>query len=292
LTTSSEREPAARETRIRLRDVSVCYRLAKQRPPSLKEYAIHLLQGRLRYEQLWALNDLSLTIGSGEWVGVIGPNGAGKSTLLKVISGVLTPTRGEVHTSGWVAPILQLGTGFDFEMTGLENIYLNALLLGRTRREVESKVEAIVAFSGLEGFVHSPIRNYSSGMLARLGFSIATAWVPDVLILDEVLAVGDASFVHKCERRLQEVQAQGTTIILVTHDLRAVARNCTRCLWLHKGRVQREGSPAEVVEAYQAASEAVNRAASDGSRAGLDPSALGAPAAGPRAAEDGVVVDP
>lgn len=240
--------------RVRLRDVSVCYRLATQRPPSLKEYAIHFLQGRLRYEKLWAVEGLSLTVRSGEWLGVIGPNGAGKSTLLKVISGVLVPTRGEVETSGWVAPILQLGTGFDFEMTGIENIYLNSLLLGRSRREVEEKAEAIVAFSGLEDFVYSPIRNYSSGMMARLGFAIATAWVPDILILDEVLAVGDASFVRKCEARLLELQGLGTTIVLVSHDLGAIERNCTRCLWLDKGRPVLEGVSGEVVAAYTEAS--------------------------------------
>jgi len=254
LTTLSEPVVSPGGDRIRLRNVSVCYRLATQRPPSLKEYAIHLMQGRLRYEKLWALRDLDLDVRAGEWVGVIGPNGAGKSTLLKVISGVLTPTVGSVNTSGWIAPILQLGTGFDFEMTGIENIYLNALLLGRSRREIKDKVEGIVEFSGLDEFVYSPIRNYSTGMLSRLGFAIATAWVPEILILDEVLAVGDASFVRRCVERLEEVQQQGTTIILVSHDLGAVQRNCTRCLWLDRGRLVREGAAAEIVEAYAQAS--------------------------------------
>ena len=179
---------------IELQDVSVCYRLAKQRLGSIKEYFIHLVKGALVYEQLWALENVDLVVEKGEVVGVIGPNGAGKSTLSKGVSGVLKPTRGRCRVKGMIAPILELGTGFDFELTGHENIYLNALLLGRTKREIETKVDEIVAFSGLGGFIHSPVRNYSTGMIARLGFSVATAWVPDILILDEVLAARPSSW--------------------------------------------------------------------------------------------------
>lgn len=236
---------------IELRDVSLCYRLAKQKIPSLKEYAIHFVKGALAYEELWALREVGLSIAEGETVGVVGRNGAGKSTLLKVVSGVLKPTCGTVRRKGWVAPILELGTGFDYELTGHENIYLNALLLGRQRKEIDERLDQIVEFSGLGDFVRSPIRNYSSGMLARLGFSIATAWKPDVLILDEVLGVGDARFLKRCEKRIEEFRQAGTTILIVSHDPEAVRKNCQRCLWLEQGRLQADGPVAEILDRYQ-----------------------------------------
>ncbi|MFW6206973.1 MAG: ABC transporter ATP-binding protein, partial [Gemmatimonadota bacterium] len=220
---------------VELRDISLCYRLAKQKIPSLKEYAIHFVRGALAYEELWALRDVSLSIAEGETVGIVGRNGAGKSTMLKVISGVLKPTRGKVRRRGWVAPILELGTGFDFELTGQENIYLNALLLGRQRREIDERLDEIVEFSGLRDFIRSPIRNYSSGMLARLGFSIATAWKPDLLILDEVLGVGDARFLKRCEQKIGEFREAGTTILIVSHDPESVRKNCRRAVWLEQG---------------------------------------------------------
>jgi homopolymeric O-antigen transport system ATP-binding protein len=235
---------------IRLAGVSLCYRLAKQRIPSLKEYAIHWMKGALAYEKLWALSEVSLAVERGENLGIIGRNGAGKSTLLKVISGVLKPTRGTVAVDGTISPILELGTGFDYELTGIENTYLNALLLGRKRKEIDAKLDEIVDFSGLGDFVRSPVRNYSSGMLARLGFSIATAWVPDVLILDEVLAVGDSHFLKKCEARLQSFRDAGTTVLLVSHVAEAILDNCTRCIWLEKGRLVADGAPREVLERY------------------------------------------
>jgi ABC-type polysaccharide/polyol phosphate transport system ATPase subunit len=238
------------EPSVLLDGVSLCYRLAKQRIPSLKEYAIHWLKGALSYEKLWALSDISFDVAPGERVGVVGPNGAGKSTLLRVISGVLKPTRGHAVVGGRVAPILELGTGFDTELTGLENIYLNALLLGRTRREIDERAGEIVEFSGLGDFIRSPIRNYSSGMLARLGFSIATAWAPDVLILDEILAVGDASFRRRCAARLENLGPGRTTLFLVSHMEGDILANCTRCLWLDKGRLRMDGEPAEVLAAY------------------------------------------
>lgn len=238
------------EQRIRLDAISLCYRLAKQRIPSIKEYAIHWLRGSLSYEKLWALRDISLTLHQGETLGIVGRNGAGKSTLLKVISRVLKPTAGKAEIRGRLAPILELGTGFDYELTGLENVYLNALLLGRSRREIEARVSEIVEFSGLGDFVRSPIRNYSSGMQARLGFSIATAWTPDILILDEVLAVGDSSFTDKCQERIREFHAAGTTVLMVSHDPKAIAQNCTRCLWLDAGRLRADGATGEVLEKY------------------------------------------
>jgi ABC-2 type transport system ATP-binding protein len=250
------------ELRVCLEDVSLSYRLAKQRIPSLKEYAIHWMRGALSYEKLWALRDVSLTIRQGERVGIVGRNGAGKSTLLKVISRVLKPTQGTAEIRGRLAPILELGTGFDYELTGLENIYLNALLLGRTRREIDERVEWIVEFSGLGDFIRSPIRNYSSGMYARLGFSIATAWMPDILILDEVLTVGDSAFTEKCEGRLAEFHGAGTTVLMVSHVAQAVEQNCDRCVWLDAGRLRADGPAREVLDLYShAGTEPDQRAA-------------------------------
>ncbi|MFL6260978.1 MAG: ABC transporter ATP-binding protein [Thermoanaerobaculia bacterium] len=240
----------AADLSIRLDGVSLCYRLAKQRIPSFKEYAIHFLRGSLAYEQLWALRDLDLTVGHGETLGIIGRNGAGKSTLLKVISRVLKPSRGTATVNGRIAPILELGSGFDYELTGLENVYLNALLLGHTRREIIGKMDEIVEFSGLGDFIRSPLRNYSSGMQARLGFSIATAWVPDILILDEVLAVGDATFTDRCEERLRSFRQSGATVLLVSHNTTAVVKNCTRCIWLDDGRMKADGKAEEIVKLY------------------------------------------
>ena len=250
------------ELRVRLEDVSLSYRLAKQRIPSLKEYAIHWMRGALSYEKLWALKEVSLTIRQGERVGIVGRNGAGKSTMLKVISRVLKPTQGTAEVRGRLAPILELGTGFDYELTGLENIYLNALLLGRTRREIDERIEWIVEFSGLGDFIRSPIRNYSSGMQARLGFSIATAWTPDILLLDEVLSVGDAAFTEKCEQRLREFHDAGTTVLMVSHAATAIEENCDRCIWIDAGRLRADGPTAEVLELYShAGTEPDQRAA-------------------------------
>jgi ABC-2 type transport system ATP-binding protein len=235
---------------IRLETISLCYRLAKQRVPSLKEYAIHFLRGSLAYEQLWALRDIDLTVRRGETVGIVGRNGAGKSTLLKVISKVLKPTRGSARINGRIAPILELGSGFDYELTGLENVFLNALLLGHTKREIQAKVDEIVDFSGLGDFIRSPLRNYSSGMQARLGFSIATAWVPDILILDEVLSVGDATFTNRCEERIRSFHDSGATVLIVSHATQAILKNCTRCIWLDDGEMKADGDALEVVNLY------------------------------------------
>jgi ABC-type polysaccharide/polyol phosphate transport system ATPase subunit len=220
------------------------------------------MRGALTYEKLWALRDVGLTIRQGERVGIIGRNGAGKSTLLKVISRVLKPTRGTAEIHGRLSPILELGTGFDYELTGLENIYLNALLLGRTRREIDERIEGIVEFSGLGDFIRTPIRNYSSGMQARLGFSIATAWVPDILILDEVLAVGDSAFTEKCLARLAEFHTAGTTVLMVSHIAKSVQENCDRCIWLDAGRLRADGPAAQVLDQYShAGTEPDQRAA-------------------------------
>jgi len=236
--------------RIQTDDVWLCYQLAKQRIPSFKTYAIHWLRGALAYEPLWALKGVSLTVCEGESLGIVGKNGAGKSSLLQIVSGVIKPTRGQITRHGRISPVLSLGTGFDWELTGLENIYLNALLMGRSRKEVDAKRGHIIDFSGLKDFIHSPIRNYSAGMIARLGFSIATAWVPDVLILDEVLAVGDASFTSICNERLEEFHRAGTTLLLVSHDLAAIRKNCNRSIWLDQGILMASGPTGEVLDTY------------------------------------------
>lgn len=236
---------------IRLQDVGLCYRLAKHRIPSFKEYAIHWMRGALDYEELWALDGVHLTVQRGESVGIVGRNGAGKSTLLKVISRVLKPTRGKAEIRGTLAPILELGTGFDHELSGHENIYLNALLLGHSRREIDERVDDIIDFSGLREFIHSPIRNYSSGMLARLGFAIATAWTPDLLILDEVLAVGDAGFLKRCRERMQQLRDDGATVLLVSHSGGDVRENTQRCVWIERGRIQADGETEEVMARYE-----------------------------------------
>ena len=219
---------------------------------SVKEYAIHWIKGALTYQKLWALSDVSLTLGRGESLGIIGRNGAGKSTLLKVISGVLKPTSGRRQVSGRVAPILELGSGFDYELTGYENIFLNALLLGQKRREIEARIDEIVAFSELDEFIQSPIRNYSTGMLARLGFAVATAWVPDVLILDEVLSVGDAAFSLKCGERIARFHREGATVLLVSHSPESIRKNCSRAIWLDGGKLRADGAVEEVLAAYGA----------------------------------------
>ena len=240
---------------IHLQDVGLCYRLAKHRIPSFKEYAIHWMRGALRYEQLWALDEIDLTVQRGESLGIVGRNGAGKSTLLKVISRVLKPTRGRAEIHGTLAPILELGTGFDHELSGHENIYLNALLLGHSRREIDDLVDSIIDFSGLREFIHSPIRNYSSGMLARLGFSVATAWRPDLLILDEVLAVGDAGFFKRCRERMQRLRDEGATVVMVSHSGGDIRETTRRCVWIDRGRIQADGPTEEVMARYEGSLE-------------------------------------
>jgi ABC-type polysaccharide/polyol phosphate transport system ATPase subunit len=238
------------ESVIRLEHVALRYRLARQRIPSLKEYAIHFMRGSLQYGDLWALRDVDLDIGHGEVVGIIGRNGAGKSTLLKIISGILKPTSGKVAVRARVAPLLELGTGFDYELTGRENVELNALLLGRSRREVRQRFDHIVAFSELEPFIDTPLRSYSSGMIARLGFAIATAWDPELLILDEVLVVGDAAFQQKCHQRIKQILGSGATILMVSHIARMLLVECTRCLLLQGGTITADGDPREVIALY------------------------------------------
>ena len=255
LTVSEPAAPAdparAGEPMIQLDGVGVRYRVPHERIPSLKDYAIRWLKRSLSYEELWAVRGVSLTIHRGEAVGIIGHNGAGKSTLLKLVARVLRPTEGRVRVNGRVAPLLELGAGFDHELTGRENVYLNGTLLGYSEKDIASRFDRIVDFAGLRDFIDMPLRNYSTGMVARLGFAVATDVRPDVLIVDEVLAVGDGEFQAKSQERMEAIRADGQTILMVSHNLGAVLAMCQRAAWLDHGRLRAAGPAGEVVELYR-----------------------------------------
>lgn len=238
---------------IILEGITVRYRAPEERFFTFKEYAIRSLQRQVRYRDFLALDDLSLEVNHGEVFGIIGRNGAGKSTLLKVISRVLVPTSGRVWVQGAVAPLLELGAGFHPELTGRENVSLNATLLGHSLRETESRLEEILEFAELGGFIDAPLRTYSSGMAARLGFAVASAWQPEILLVDEVLAVGDEAFKRKCQARIEAFSAAGTTTVLVTHDMTVIEALCRRAAWIEKGRVAAIGLAPEVIRQYRRA---------------------------------------
>lgn len=238
---------------IRLEDIAVRYRAPQERLGTFKEYAIRRLQRRVRYTDFYALDGIHLEIPRGEIFGVIGRNGAGKSTLLKVISRVLIPTRGRVYLGGPVSPLLELGAGFHPELTGRENVMLNGTLLGHTARELEARMDSIVDFAELGNFIEAPLRTYSSGMAARLGFAVASAWQPEILLVDEVLAVGDEGFQRKCQARMAAFRDAGTTIMLVTHNMDSVASLCARAAWLEQGKIRSIGPAAGVIADYRAA---------------------------------------
>jgi len=235
---------------IELRDVSVHYRLPRERIPTFKEFAIKWLRGSLVYDDLLALANVDLVVPRGDSLGIIGRNGAGKTTLMKVIARVLRPTGGTSAVNGRVAPLLELGAGFDPELSGRENIFLNGAILGRSRREMMRRLPAIVEFAELEAFLDAPVRTYSSGMVARLGFAIATDVEPDILLVDEVLAVGDLEFQQKCLERMHRFRERGATLVLVSHSPEMVLSLCERALWFEAGRLVADGPAREVVEAY------------------------------------------
>lgn len=236
---------------IVLDKVSVKYRAPEQVIHTFKEYAIQLVKRNVRFKEFRALNQVDLQVEDGEILGIIGRNGAGKSTLLKVISRVLIPTEGRVRLRGRVSPLLELGAGFHTELTGRENIFLNGTLLGHTRHDIESRLPEIIEFAELGAFIDSPLKTYSSGMMARLGFSVATTWKPEILILDEVLSVGDEAFRAKCQARMEMYRNHGTTTLLVTHDSGTVLSLCTRAVWLDHGQVKAIGPSREVVNLYR-----------------------------------------
>ena len=210
-----------------------------------------LAKGKLKYKEFWALKNVSFTVRPGEVLGIIGRNGAGKSTILKVISGILKPTEGSVSVRGNIVPMLELGSGFDFDLTGRENIYLNGSILGYSSHFLDEKYDEIVSFSELGEFIEMPIRNYSSGMMMRLAFSIATVVNPEILIVDEILAVGDEAFQRKSRQRMLELMGGGTTVLFVSHSLDQIREMCDRVLWLDHGQIKMLGETKEVCDAYQ-----------------------------------------
>jgi ABC-type polysaccharide/polyol phosphate transport system ATPase subunit len=236
---------------INLDSISVRYRVPQERFGTMKEYLIRRLQGRVNHKDFWALKDVSLKIRQGEVFGVVGRNGAGKSTMLKVVSRVLRPTKGRVRIFGRVSPLLELGAAFHHELTGRENVFLNASLLGYSQKEVEDRFPKIVEFADIGGFIDAPLRTFSTGMVARLGFSIATAWEPEILVLDEVLAVGDEAFQAKCHERINYFRDRGTTVLLVSHNTRVVSSICQRATWIDQGEIQAIGEPEEIVRKYR-----------------------------------------
>ncbi len=236
---------------IKIENVAVRYRVPQEKIPSFKEYAIRWLKGEIKHHDFWALKHIDLTIHRGEVFGLIGPNGAGKSTLLKVVARILRPVEGRIRIYGSIAPLIELGAGFDYELTGRENIHLNGSILGFSRENIEARFDRIVDFAGLQEFIDAPIRTYSTGMVARLGFSIATDVRPEILIVDEILGVGDAEFQARSFERIQSFQGKGTTILLVSHSLESIKSMCTRAAWLAHGEIVASGTANSVVNQYR-----------------------------------------
>lgn len=237
---------------ICLQDVSVRYRVPSEHIETFKEYMIRRIQGKVSHNDFWALRGINLEVKQGEVFGIVGRNGAGKSTLLKLVARVLRPTHGRVWVKGLVVPLLELGAGFHTELSGRENIYLNGAMLGFSRAEMEVKIPRIIEFSELGEFIDAPLRTYSTGMWARLGFAAATDTPPEVLIIDEILGVGDEAFQQKCTERISAYRDQGTTILLVSHNASLITQMCQRAMWLDYGVIKAIGSPDEVINAYRA----------------------------------------
>ena len=235
---------------VQVESASLRYLMPTERFSGMKEFAIRWLQRRVQYIDLWALRDVDITVERSEILGIIGRNGAGKSTLLKLIAGVLHPTEGRVRVGGTIAPLLGLGAGFHPELTGRENVYLYGALLGYNRHEMDDYFESIVEFAELSEFIDSPLRTYSSGMSLRLGFAVATCRYADVLLVDEVLAVGDVQFQAKCMRRMNSFRDDGASILFVSHDLGSMENICDRVIWLDEGRVVEDGSVNYVTSSY------------------------------------------
>lgn len=233
--------------------VTVRFNLATQKIDNLKEYFVKLVKRQLMFQEFLALKDVSFQVREGEAWALIGTNGSGKSTMLKAISGIMKPYKGSITVDGTVAPLIELGAGFDNDMTARENIFLNGCILGHTEKFMADHFDEIVEFAEIGQFLDSPIKNYSSGMRARLGFAIATMVKPDILIVDEVLAVGDYKFRQKCENRMQEMLKNGTTLLFVSHNIEEVRRLCTHAIWIDKGVARMQGEVKEVCDAYMKA---------------------------------------
>lgn len=231
---------------VDVQKVSIKFNLSSEKIDSMKEYIVKRLKGKICYSEFWALKDVSFSMNKGETIALIGLNGCGKSTLLKTIAGVLKPTMGEVTVYGNIAPMIELGAGFDYDLTAEENVYLNGAILGYTHADMEKYYDDIVEFSELRDFMNVPIKNFSSGMLARLAFAIATISTPDLLIVDEVLSVGDFRFQEKCEQRIKKMMEGGTSLLFVSHSIEQVQKLCQRAIWIEKGHVVQDG-PSKIV---------------------------------------------
>lgn len=236
---------------IQLDQVSKRFRLARQKPFLAKELFRRLLQRPSSVDHVWALRDVSLEVGPGEAVGVVGDNGSGKSTLLSLVARTAYPTAGHVTVTGRIGPLLELGAGFHPDLTGYENIFLNASLLGMARQEVERHLDGIIEFSGISEFIDTPIQTYSTGMAARLGFAVIAHSEPDILLVDEALSVGDAGFQRRCEQAIQDFLVRGTTMLLVSHDLASIERVCHRVVWLEGGRIRDQGPAQDILNSYR-----------------------------------------
>ncbi len=241
---------------IEIQDVSVRFNLEQEKTDTIKEYVLKMIQRKLKFNEFYALKNVSFSVKKGEAVALIGVNGSGKSTMLKVIAGVLQPTAGKARVHGSIAPLIELGAGFDMDLTARENIYLNGAVLGYSRSFIDKNFDEIVSFAELQDFIDVPVKNYSSGMVARLGFAIATQVRADILIVDEILAVGDFMFQQKCYRRMEEMLSGGTTLLFVSHDAEQVKKLCSRAIWLDHGHVMADGRAADVCEEYRRAIEA------------------------------------
>ena len=246
----SDPHATAGAARVRFENVVQRFRVIQERPNTLREAFAHLFRNRTSYYNFEALKQVSFSIGDGEAVGIVGRNGSGKSTILKIIAGVYRPTAGAVHVSGKVAALIELGAGFHSDLTGRENIVLNGLLLGLSKRDITAREQQIVDFAELGEFIDSPVKQYSTGMFMRLGFAIATEVDPDILLIDEILAVGDAAFQQKCQARIDDFRRHGKTIVFVSHDALAVRRICQRALLIQDGRLLADGTPDQVLDQY------------------------------------------
>ncbi|MBO5374990.1 MAG: ABC transporter ATP-binding protein [Clostridia bacterium] len=227
------------------------YYMQSEKVDSLKEFFVRLVKGKINKKKKEILKEISFEVKKGESVGLIGHNGAGKTTILKIITGIIDPTSGSVKVRGSVAPLLNLGAGFDYEATARENIYLNGAILGYTNKEIKSKFDSIVKFAELEDYIDVPLKNFSSGMVARLGFAIAIDVEPDILLVDEILAVGDENFRLKCAQKIEELQKNGVTFIIVSHNMNQIKKLCQRTVWIENGKVVMQGDSIEVCDKYQ-----------------------------------------
>lgn len=237
---------------IDVKNVTIRFNLASEKIDNLKEYFVKLVKRELLFQEFLAVKDATFQVKRGEAWALVGSNGSGKSTLLKAICGILKPYKGEVVVNGTVSPLLELGAGFDMNLTARENIFLNGTVLGHSKKYMEEHFDEIVAFAEPEKFLDSPVKNFSSGMRARLGFAVATIVKPDILIVDEILAVGDYAFQQKCLKRMDEMMSGGTTLLFVSHSIDQVRKLCNHAVWINKGVVERVGEVNEVCDAYMA----------------------------------------